>query len=152
MLDFPTQDLDDKELLQESNDVLHDHGSLAVISDAAEKKNDLPGDNRFFILITDPTILEVRRERGIGLSLEGFRFADILRWKRVELMTQEWNGFYVPSLNTPMDLNEDGILDVAFFRGTRPSPTVAGVTHVDVSARIGNAVNSQLLRKALPVN
>lgn len=100
----------------------------------------------YFPGITDPTILEVRRERGIELSLEGFRFADILRWKRGELMTQEWNGFYVPSLNTPMDLNEDGILDVAFYQGTRPSPTVPGVTYVDVSPKIGNAVNSQTLK------
>ncbi|MDB5250080.1 MAG: RagB/SusD family nutrient uptake outer membrane protein, partial [Segetibacter sp.] len=46
--------------------------------------------------ISDPTILEIRRERGIELSLEGFRFPDILRWKRGELMEKEWNGFYVP--------------------------------------------------------
>jgi hypothetical protein len=110
-----------------------------VIADPYLITNYFPG-------ITDATILEVRRERGIELSLEGFRFADILRWKRGELMTQEWNGFYVPSLNTPMDLNEDGVLDVAFYQGTRPSPAVAGVTYVDVSARIGNAVNSQLLK------
>lgn len=100
----------------------------------------------YFPGITDPSILEVRRERGIELSLEGLRFADLLRWKRGELMQQEWNGFYVPALNTPMDLNEDGIPDVAFYQGTRPSPTVSGVTYVDVSPRIGNAVNSQLLK------
>jgi hypothetical protein len=100
----------------------------------------------YFPGITDPAILEVRRERGIELSLEGLRFADLLRWKRGELMQQEWNGFYVPALNTPMDLNEDGIPDVAFYQGTRPSPTVSGVTYVDVSPRIGNAVNSQLLK------
>jgi starch-binding outer membrane protein, SusD/RagB family len=110
-----------------------------VIADPYLMTNYFPG-------IADATILEIRRERGIELSLEGFRFADILRWKRGELMEQEWNGFYVPSLNTPMDLNEDGILDVAFFQGTRPSPGVSGVTYVDVSARIGNAVNSQLLK------
>ena len=100
----------------------------------------------YFPNISDPTILEVRRERGIELSLEGLRFPDILRWKRGELMEKEWNGFYVPALNTPMDLNEDGILDVAFYQGTRPSPTVSSVTYVDVSPRIGSAVNSQLLK------
>lgn len=99
----------------------------------------------YFPGITDPSILEIRRERGIELSLEGLRFPDILRWKRGELMEKEWNGFYVPALNTPMDLNEDGILDVAFYQGTRPS-TVPGVTYVDVSPRIGSAVNSQLLK------
>jgi hypothetical protein len=100
----------------------------------------------YFPEITDPTILEIRRERGIELSLEGLRYADLLRWKRGPLMQQEWNGFYVPALNTPMDLNEDGILDVAFYQGTRPTPAVAGVTYVDVSAKIGSATNSQLLK------
>ena len=100
----------------------------------------------YFPAITDATLLEIRRERGIELSLEGLRYADLLRWKRGPLMEQEWNGFYVPALNTPMDLNEDGILDVAFYQGTRPTPGVAGVTYVDVSATIGSAANSQLLK------
>ena len=100
----------------------------------------------YFPGISDPTILEIRRERGIELCLEGFRFADLLRWKRGELMNQEWNGFYVPELKTPMDLNEDGILDVAFYQGTKPSPAVAGVTYVDVSPTASGKTNSQLLK------
>lgn len=100
----------------------------------------------YFPNISDPTILEVRRERGIELSLEGLRFADILRWKRGELMEKEWIGFYVPALNTPMDLNEDGILDVAFYQGTRPTPAVAGVTYVDVSSTVSGKTNSQKLK------
>lgn len=97
----------------------------------------------YFPDISDPVILEVRRERGIELSLEGFRFDDIRRWKRGDLMKMEWNGFYVPALVTPMDLNEDGILDVAFYQGTKPSPAVSGVTYVDVS---NTANNSQKLK------
>ncbi len=93
----------------------------------------------YFPAITDPVILEVRRERGIELCLEGFRFHDILRWKRGDLMKMEWNGFYVPALVTPLDLNEDGILDVAFYQGTKPSPAVSGVTYVDVSATTNNS-------------
>lgn len=100
----------------------------------------------YFPDITNPIILEVRRERGIELCAEGLRFSDILRWKRGPLMQMEWNGFYVPSLNTPMDLNEDGVLDVAFYQGTRPSPAVAGVTYVDVSAAISGKANSQRLK------
>lgn len=100
----------------------------------------------YFPDITNPVILEVRRERGIELCAEGQRFSDILRWKRGDLMQMEWNGFYVPSLNTPMDLNEDGVLDVAFYQGTRPTPAVAGVTYVDVSATISGKVNSQRLK------
>ncbi|KLT65461.1 RagB/SusD family nutrient uptake outer membrane protein [Pedobacter sp. BMA] len=100
----------------------------------------------YFPGISDATILEVRRERGIELSLEGLRFADLLRWKRGPLMEQEWNGFYVPALTTPLDLNEDGVLDVAFYQGTVPSPAVNGVTYVNVSPRTATAVNSQLLK------
>ncbi|HRT47931.1 MAG TPA: RagB/SusD family nutrient uptake outer membrane protein [Bacteroidales bacterium] len=97
----------------------------------------------YFPDINDPVILEIRRERGIELCLEGFRFHDILRWKRGELMKMEWNGFYVPELVTPLDLNEDGILDVAFYQGTKPSPAVPGVTYVDVSDK---PTNSQRLK------
>lgn len=100
----------------------------------------------YFPDINDATIMEVRRERGIELSLEGLRFADILRWKRGALMEQTWNGFYVPSLNTPMDLNEDGILDVAFYSGAAPTAPVAGLTYVNVSPTIGSATNSQRLK------
>lgn len=100
----------------------------------------------YFPGISDPSILEIRRERGIELCLEGFRFKDIKRWKRGELMNQEWNGFYVPALVTPMDLNEDGILDVAFYQGTKPSPAVSGVTYVDVSATVSGKANSQRLK------
>lgn len=113
--------------------------ALPVVADPYLVANYFPG-------ITDPVILEVRRERGIELSLEGLRYSDLLRWKRGGLMDQEWNGFYVPALNTPMDLNEDGILDVAFYQGAKPVPAVAGVTYVDVSATIGGKVNSQLLK------
>jgi starch-binding outer membrane protein, SusD/RagB family len=99
----------------------------------------------YFPNITDPVILEVRRERGIELCLEGFRFPDILRWKRGELMNQEWNGFYVPALSTPMDLNEDGINDVVFFQGTQPS-LGKELTYVNVSPLSGGKTNPQLLK------
>jgi hypothetical protein len=100
----------------------------------------------YFPGISDPSILEIRRERGIELCLEGFRFKDILRWKRGELMNQEWNGFYVPSLLTQMDLNEDGIMDVVFYQGTKPSPAVSTITYVNVSALVSGKANSQLLK------
>lgn len=99
--------------------------------------------SKYFPEINDPTLLEVRRERGIELCLEGFRFDDIVRWRRGELMTMEWNGMYIPSLDTPLDLNEDGKLDVAFYQKL---PTkVAGVTYVEVSPLVSGKANPQLL-------
>jgi len=102
--------------------------------------------SKYFPDIADPVILEIRRERGIELCMEGFRFYDLIRWKHGDLFTNEWNGIYVPALVTPMDLNEDGVMDVAFYQGTKPSPAVSGVTYIDVSNTVGGKPNSQKLR------
>ncbi len=99
---------------------------------------------KYFPNISDPVIIEIRRERGIELAMEGFRFYDLIRWKRGELMEMEWNGMYVPSLDTPLDLNEDGILDVAFYK-VLPSNRPAGVTYINVAASVNNVTNSQRL-------
>lgn len=100
----------------------------------------------YFPAITDPVILEIRRERGIELAWEGQRFPDLLRWKRGELLTMTWNGFYVPALNTVMDLNGDGKNDVLFYQGTAPA-AIAGVTFVNVSPTLSNgSVNPQRLK------
>lgn len=74
----------------------------------------------YFPTISDPTLLEIRRERSIELALEGFRFSDLKRWKLGELMTMRWTGMYVPELNKPMDLDRDGTMDVVFYKGTKP--------------------------------
>ena len=99
----------------------------------------------YFPNITEAALLEVRRERGIELVLEGLRFSDLIRWNRGELMEMPWNGFYVPALNQPLDLNEDGKPDVAFYKVMPPNP-VAGVTYVNVAETIsGGTPNPQRL-------
>lgn len=87
----------------------------------------------YFPDVTDPVIMEVRRERGIELAIEGFRFYDIVRWKRGELMEMEWKGIYVPQANELMDLNEDGTPDVYFYT-TEPDTQVSGVTYINVAS------------------
>ena len=101
---------------------------------------------KYFPGISDPVILEIRRERGIELCMEGFRFYDLMRWKRGELLEMEWNGMYVPELNTPMDLNEDGKMDVAFYKTTKPSPAVSGVTYIDVAPTVSGTPNPVRLK------
>ncbi len=99
----------------------------------------------FFPDINDPVILEVRRERGIELVMEGFRFDDLRRWKRGELMEINWRGFYVPQVDLPMDLNEDGIDDVIFVMEVpSPLPSVP-YEFVAVGPTINNEPNPQRL-------
>ena len=63
--------------------------------------------------VTDPVILEIRREREIELILEGLRLNDLKRWACGKLWeTAAWDGIYVPALDTPLDLNGDGTNDV----------------------------------------
>lgn len=112
---------------------------------AKPTKIDTYFQTNYFPAINDATLLEIRRERGIELCLEGFRFHDIIRWKRGELMEQEWNGFYVPALNQPMDLNEDGVMDVIFVK-TMPTTPVAGLTYINVAETTSSGPNPQRLK------
>jgi starch-binding outer membrane protein, SusD/RagB family len=104
----------------------------------------------FFPGITDPVILEVRRERGIELYLEVSRFTDIRRWRRGELMEMDYNGIYVPAVNQYMDLNEDGIPNVYFYHGDPPpvEDRIAGVYFINVSPgsdrRLSNDTSGEL--------
>ena len=100
----------------------------------------------YFPEISDPVILEIRRERGIELTMEGFRFYDVVRWNKGDLMEMEWNGMYVPALLTPMDLNEDAVDDVVFYQGTKPSPALSGVVYINVSDVVGGITNGQRLK------
>lgn len=77
--------------------------------------------------VTDPALLEIRRERGVELVCEGLRFDDIRRWKAGKaLMTMPYLGLYVPQLNTPYALNGDGVLNVSFVTANPANP-VKGV-------------------------
>lgn len=81
--------------------------------------------------ITDPVLLEIRRERGIELALEGFRFDDLLRWKKGRMLEAPYEGIYVPAMDVLYDLNADGKPDVSFVSSV-PSNKVAGVVYVKV--------------------
>ncbi|RXK81456.1 RagB/SusD family nutrient uptake outer membrane protein [Filimonas effusa] len=89
----------------------------------------------YFPEISDPFLLEIRRERGIELVYEGFRYADLLRWKKGHLLEMQWKGIYVPAMDQPMDLDGNGTPDVSFVK-TIPATKVPGVVYyvIDGSA------------------
>lgn len=65
--------------------------------------------------ITDVDALEIRRERAIELYLEDLRVDDLYRWRQADLLTRDWYGIYVPALDVPFDLNNDGVNDICFY-------------------------------------
>lgn len=81
---------------------------------------------KYFPDISSPALLEIRRERGIELVMEGFRYDDLKRWKAGRLFEMDYNGVYVPALNVLYDMNEDGKPDVSFVK-TVPAVKVSGV-------------------------
>ncbi len=105
------------------------------------KRVDLPG--RIFPLqtdevqlerykgTTDPNILEIRRERRIELAFEGFRHEDIKRWAEGHLFRVPYEGIYIEGMNIPIDLNEDGIEDVFFYREVVPTDHITGVVYIE---------------------
>lgn len=88
----------------------------------------------FLNKISDPILLEIRRERGVELFMEDTRWDDLMRWKMGELTTIPWEGIYVPAMNTLMDLDGDGKPDVSFVTKTpAKADQVSGVQYREVS-------------------
>lgn len=72
-------------------------------------------------------ILEIRRERRIELAGEGFRYDDVIRWKRGELLTTAQEGMYFPALGA-YDVTGDGILDMAILADPASTGPIAHLT------------------------
>ena len=63
----------------------------------------------FYPSVTNPVILEIRRERMIELFFEGFRNSDLARWAEGHLIEDlPWSGIHIPALDTPIDLRGKG--------------------------------------------
>lgn len=82
---------------------------------------------------TDPIMLEILRERAVEMIFEGLRTDDLIRWKLGDLFQSiTFNGIYIPSLGE-YDLNGDGVMDVCFYQGQRPTPSQPNIAFVNVS-------------------
>ncbi|HEY4337666.1 MAG TPA: RagB/SusD family nutrient uptake outer membrane protein, partial [Puia sp.] len=101
----------------------------------------------YFPNISDPALLEIRRERGIELALEGFRYYDLFRWKAGNLLQMTYTGIYVPAMNTLYDLNQDGKPDVSFV-STIPTTKVSGVYYFlidNTQVRLSNGTSGTIV-------
>lgn len=65
-------------------------------------------------------ILEIRRERGVELVMEGFRYNDIMRWKAGKLFEKPFLGMYFSRLGN-FDLDNNGTIDLCLYKGSKPS-------------------------------
>ena len=103
----------------------------------------------YFPDVSNPVILEIRRERGIELAMEGFRFYDVVRWARGALMEMEWRGIYVPQANTNIDLDENGTPDVNFFTVNVPTANrLPSVTYIAVTGndfKLANGTSGEIV-------
>lgn len=74
--------------------------------------------------VSNPIILEIRRERRVELALEGRRLEDLNRWKAGKLMEKEPVGLYFPSLGK-YDLTGDGVVDLVLLGASESIPNPA---------------------------
>ena len=124
--------------------VLRARGGITTGLNQKPTKIDTYLRDRFFPNVNNASILEIRRERGVELSLEGFGFDDVKRWKLGELLTKPYDGIYIPQLDVPYDMNGDGTMDVCFYKDVKPA--VGNVYYFNVSKLLPNgAVNNTQL-------
>lgn len=71
--------------------------------------------------VTDPVLLEIRRERRVEFAMEGRRLDDLNRWNAGKLMEKEPVGMYFPGLGK-YDLTGDGVEDIQLLGITDPIP------------------------------
>jgi hypothetical protein len=74
--------------------------------------------------ITDPVLLEVRRERAVELAQEGFRYDDLMRWKYGDMIAEPYYGVYFPGTGV-YDIDGDGTNDYYIYSGTKDNSVVA---------------------------
>lgn len=97
----------------------------------AMKLNELtvdPAMRKIYPGIADAAILEIRRERRIELAFEGFRWTDLMRWRRGPLLAQRFCGMYIPKMGL-QDLDGDGTDDFCVVKKA-PDQKEKGITYL----------------------
>lgn len=99
--------------------------------------------------VTDPVILEVRRERGIELTMEGQRYNDIMRWKQGELLTRQRMGLWITNIEIPLDLNNDGTPETIVTRNSSLISTL-NILQIDEASQAGHKLSEGTYGNILP--
>lgn len=88
---------------------------------------------------SDPTILEVRRERRVELAFEGFRHDDLIRWAEGHRFRALFDGIYISGMHKYIDLDNDGKPDLYVLASNEsvPSSKVSGVQYFKLSTNNG---------------
>lgn len=90
------------------------HLTMGVVPDAAQAAR--------YPEISDPVLLEIRRERRVEMAMEGRRLDDLNRWNSGKLLEKEPVGMYFPGLGK-YDLNGDGVEDIVLLGASDPIPS-----------------------------
>ena len=99
--------------------------------------------------VTDPFILEVRRERGIELTMENSRFQDIIRWHQGELFARPWKGVWISAVDTPLDLNADGTPETIVTANPKLQSTL-NILMIDGASEAGHKLSQGTSGNILP--
>lgn len=76
--------------------------------------------------VDNAVIMEIRRERGVELCLEGTRQDDLIRWGCGKALADiAWTGINFPAMDQPYDINGDGVMDVYFTETGAPNAYAA---------------------------
>ena len=99
--------------------------------------------------VTDPFILEVRRERGIELTMEDSRYQDIIRWHQGELFARPWKGVWISAVDTPLDLNADGTPETIVTANPKLQSTL-NILMIDGASEAGHKLSRGTSGNILP--
>ena len=85
--------------------------------------------------VSDPNVLEIRRERRIELALEGFRKDDLIRWAEGERFRAVYKGIYISGMREFIDLDGNNKPDLYVLAPTdeMPAEKVDGVQYFRLS-------------------
>lgn len=101
--------------------------------------SDNPTLNEEYKNTSDPTILEIRRERRVELAFEGFRKDDLIRWAEGHRFRAQYVGIYIPGMHQLIDLDKDENPDL-YVLGPNddiPEDKVSGVQYLKLSENNG---------------